>query len=184
MAHIGIISENANNDGKAIADLLERYFPEQATYQPILEKYIGSQVGNKSFLRDLKELQDDEYFDCIIVVKDLDNDDKEAEIKKIFEDCADRIVNKNINLKFRYMIEALALADWKNVCKYYKKNPKKINLNLNARNAKDELRNAFGYEESHLRNLVFCFDKETLIQRYAIWAAFINEFNDVLTSDW
>jgi hypothetical protein len=180
MAHIAVISEHHLNDGQAIADLLERYFPEQATYAPILQKYKGSKLGNKGFYRDLSVLQDNVYFVFFIVIKDLDNDNKLEEINAFFTKCTNYLDNKTVNLLFVYMIEALALADFSAVCAYYNKDIKKISVNQKARNAKEALQMTFGYTESDMRKLVFAFDTNILKQNYKVWADFLTAFEQKL----
>lgn len=179
--NIGIISERYQNDGEPVAYLLEQYFPNQADYIQILTDYEGSQIGNPSFLRSLKPAFDDENLDFIVIIKDLDHDENKEKIKALFKDCDTRLDGNTVSLCFVYMIEALAMADIENVCKHYKKSIKKIKINLNARHAKNELRDVFSYEEYHINDLVRKFDKQILLQNYPVWRDFIQDFDKKLT---
>jgi len=177
---IGITSEHPLNDGAVVKDLLESYFPEQATYEIILEDYRGSSIGNKRYFKRLQEVFEVQNFDFILLIKDLDSDDNKKESQAIFEKVKTCTNEQAVLLLFRYMIEALAIIDFETTETHYnKKIPHKQRPN-NTKNAKKDLAQLFGYSESHIRNLVPNFDKRILYQNYDVWQVFINHFQDIL----
>ncbi len=179
--NIGVISERYQNDGESVAHLLEQYFPNQAEYIQVLTKFTGSRLGSKEFFRLLSEISDNENLAFLVIIKDLDNDENREDINAFFEKCTEKLDGNTVNLCFVYMIEALAMADLETVCKHYNQNFKKIKINTNARNAKKELAQVFGYEEHHIRDLVRKFDTNILTENYPVWRDFINNFNKKLS---
>ncbi len=179
--NIGIISENFNNDGKSIAALLERYFPECANYLQFCQDYRGKGIETDECLLDLEIAFLTFEPDFIIVIEDLDKDKNQADRDIFFEKCKTATNNDALFLLFKYMIEALAMADLETVCKHYKVSPKKIKINKKARNAKQELHDTFGYEEHHLKDLVQKLDTNILVQNYPTWQNFITKFEQKLT---
>lgn len=174
---IGIVSENPHNDGTPIADLLERYFPEKASYTQLLPRFRGSQLGNDDFIRALETIFEEDDLAFIILIKDLDRDANRKKCNEVFEKCKCATNEKIEFLLFEYMIEALAIADIATTCFKYKKKPHEIRITANTKNAKKALIDTFGYEESDMRDLVQLFDIEKL-KTYPIWQTFIKKMTE------
>ena len=177
---IAIISEHHRNDGESIAVLLQQYCNEQIEFVQFCTRYTGSRIQSKEALLDLKLSFKREKPDFVIVIRDLDKDDNKIQRKVFFEQCQTTTNDNAIYLLFVYMLEALALADFSAVCNFYSINKNTISINKKARNAKEELRNAFSYTESDMRGLVEVFDINTLQQNYGVWADFLSRFEQKL----
>jgi hypothetical protein len=178
--NIGILSENFHNDGEPIATLLERYFPEKANYLQFCQDYRGKRIESDECLLDLEiEFQTFEP-DFVIIIKDLDKDANKIKSDAFFEKCKTLTNDQAQFLLFKYMIEALAMADLDAVCKHYKVSPKKVKINAKAKNAKQELQETFAYTESDMRLLAEKFDKQVLIDKYTVWREFITNINIVI----
>ncbi|MEY4904015.1 MAG: hypothetical protein RLZZ292_1830 [Bacteroidota bacterium] len=178
--NIGILSENFNNDGESIATLLERYFPEQANYLQFCQDYRGTAIQTDECLLDLEIAFLTFEPDFVIIIKDLDKDKNQTKCDTFFELCKAATNDQAQFLLFKYMIEALAMADLDAVCKHYKVSLKKIKINKKARNAKKELHAVFGYEEHHICVLAKKFDTKILTDNYSVWRDFINDFDEKL----
>lgn len=177
---IAIISEHHRNDGEPIAALLQQYCNEQIEFVQFCTRYTGSRIQSKEALLDLKLSFKREKPDFVIVIRDLDKDENKAQRKIFFEQCQSATNDNAIYLLFVYMLEALALADLETVCDFYSINKNAISINKKARNAKEELKNAFGYTESDMRKLVNKFNIEKLVQNYSTWKVFLTEFEGFL----
>jgi hypothetical protein len=180
---VGVVSENANNDGLAIADLLDRYFPEIAEYKQLLEDFKGSKLGNEEFLGLLFEVFDEKDCDFLIVLKDLDKDDNLKKCIETLENCNKEVNGEAVCMLFEYMIERLAIVDFKTTCKKYDKDPKKTNINHNLSHQKKALSAVMPYKESDICDLVKKFDLNVL-KTYSDWAVFIAEIEKRFDALW
>jgi hypothetical protein len=175
---IGIISEHHRNDGEPVAVLLQKYFEEQIQFVQFCTRFTGSRIKSEEALIDLELSCDLHKPDFVIVIRDLDKNEYKTERKIFFEQCQVATNDKALCLLFIYMIEAIAFADIDAVCKYYSQSIHKIRLNKNTKNAKNALKEAFGYTESDMRGLVEVLDVKKIEQNYDVWKAFLIEFSN------
>ncbi len=116
MKRIGIISENYNNDSKAVAYLLKKRFGKQATFIPLLKSISGKGLEEiRKVAAILKTEISKNSIDLLILVRDLDaliSDKKE--IKRV-ENWAQTIKKKLTTDQKLFIVifelEALILAD-------------------------------------------------------------------------
>lgn len=115
MKRIGIISENYNNDSKAVAYLLKKKFSEHAAFIPLLKSISGAGLDEiRKVTAILKTEIAKNKIDLLILVRDLDGllSDKKG-IKQV-ENWA-QTIKKKLSTKQLFIIifelEALILAD-------------------------------------------------------------------------
>jgi hypothetical protein len=179
---IGIVSENAKNDGQPIALLLERYFPAKANYVHFCESMNGSMLDtDKAFdllKRECKKVQPD----VVIFVRDLDSDTEQTLRNRYFQKCNNCDLGiTQIHLLFIYEIEALALTDWQTTQDILKWKDKEQMLpefiEIMTKDAKEFIQLYFKYAAGDMNKLAEFFNLNEL-KNYTVWRDFIEKISE------
>jgi hypothetical protein len=179
---IGIVSENAKNDGQPIAALLERYFPAKANYVHFCESRNGSMLDtDKAFdllKRECKKTQPD----VVIFVRDLDSDTEQTLRNRYFQKCNNCDLGiTQIHLLFVYEIEALALTDWQTTQDVLKWKDKEQTIpeviEIMTENAKEFVQLYFKYAAGDMNKLAEFFNLNEL-KNYTVWSDFIEKISE------
>lgn len=172
---IGIVSEHANNDGKPIADLLERYFPNTATFQQLHDGAPGSRLETPRYKAIVKTAYDKFKPDLVIIIRDLDKDANKKDREAFFEDYVQLLPTTCTYLLFVYMIEALISTDLNTLNQYYKVNLQRKDMPKQSKSVVDYLEQLCKYDKSDMRDLSDLLDRQILYNNYATWKAFIDK---------
>jgi tRNA U34 5-carboxymethylaminomethyl modifying GTPase MnmE/TrmE len=180
---IGIISENAKNDGKPVAKLLERYFPKKGESWQISAGLYGDKIQSEKSIGIMRDNFKQNKCDVVIVVLDLDNEKKKDIRHDFFKKCCEKICANSQLLLFVYMIEALAVTDFETTKMFYEVKVSFKEKPNNNKQAKENLQKLFSYTESDMDFLAEDFNKQILYQNYPTWQTFINEMAAVLNAE-
>ena len=176
---VGIISENANNDGRPIANLLERYFPNKATYYQLREGGAGSRLENPKDFKNIKAQFDKFQPNLVIIIRDLDKDENKKERDTRFDEYCALFSSHTIHLLFVYMIEELVVIDLNAIELYYDAKVIRKNLPREQKTVDKQLKQIVGYRKSDMRDLADLLNKQILYNNYTIWKDFIDEIANI-----
>ena len=175
---IGIVSEHPNNDGKPIADLLERYFPNKAIFQQLHDGAPGSRLETPRYKAIVKTAYDKFKPDLVIIIRDLDKDANKKDRKTFFEDYVQLLPTTCTYLLFVYMIEELISTDLNTLNQYYKVNLQRKDIPKQSKSVDEQLEQLCKYDKSDMRDLADLLDKQVLYNNYTIWKKFIDKMTE------
>ena len=185
MIKVGLIGE-APNDTDAIQNLLNRIYPGQFQFVPLITNIIGSMLDNPKTKSQLRREYDSHNpkIPISIFIRDLDGleSDKEKKDakKKYFKDFNSVIDDKGVFLLSIYELEAFILSDIDMFNAEYKcsivydkdpslqKQPKEF-LRNNTKHPNK-------YEHSHNSDLFNKIDIEKVKNKCSFFATFLKEF--------
>jgi hypothetical protein len=172
---IGIVSEHANNDGKPIACLLERYFPNTATFQQLHEGAPGSRLETPRYKAIIKTAYDKFKPNLVIIIRDLDKDANKKDRLAFFEAYVQLLPTTATYLLFVYMIEELISTDLNTLNGYYNVSLQRKDIPKQSKSVVDHLEQRCNYDKSDMRALSDLLDKQIIYNNYTTWKEFIDK---------
>ena len=172
---VGIISENADNDGRPIAHLLEKYFPNMAVYKQLHDGDPGSRLATKKYKDIIKQNYLKFNPSIVLIIRDLDKDANKKDRKTFFEDYVQLLPTTCTYLLFVYMIEELISTDLNTLNQYYKVSLQRKDIPKHSKSVVEQLEQLCKYDKSDMRELSDLLDKQILYNNYNTWKKFIDK---------